>query len=499
MAASGYTPIQLYYSITGSNVPVATNLVNGELAINTADGKLYYKDSSGVVQLIASKAAAAGGGNAANITGGAANEILVQLGPNSTGFVTAPTGPNTYLQWNGSGFVWASSVGPTGPTGSTGATGPTGPTGATGTAGVNGPTGPTGSTGATGAVGPTGPTGPTGTAGANGPTGPTGPAGTSGGTGATGPTGPTGPTGVAGAAGTTGPTGPTGTAGANGPTGPTGATGAASSVPGPTGPTGAQGPTIYPGVGIAVSTGSGWGTSLADPLTLVHGGIGINSVTAGYIPFGNSATQLATSANLYFSTASTRLGVGTASPVATVHIRGGNSNNLTVDNDGSQYTTVGWYNNGTEKAQAYFDASNIQFVFGTDVSAPLILKTNTVERMRASATGNVSIGTTSTPIKFLVGGSDASGVPVGTTAQRPAASQGYTRFNSDTVQYEVANGTSWDSFAVSQAGGAIIENATTITADYTTSTTRNSGSFGPITINSGVTVTVPSGSIWTIV
>jgi hypothetical protein len=41
-------------------VPTAGNLVAGELAINTADGRLYYKDSSGVVQTIASKAGALG-------------------------------------------------------------------------------------------------------------------------------------------------------------------------------------------------------------------------------------------------------------------------------------------------------------------------------------------------------------------------------------------------------------------------------------------------------
>lgn len=63
MAASGYTPISLYYSATPGNTPVNTNLVNGELAINTADGKLFYKDSNGDVQIIASK----GGGGGAPI------------------------------------------------------------------------------------------------------------------------------------------------------------------------------------------------------------------------------------------------------------------------------------------------------------------------------------------------------------------------------------------------------------------------------------------------
>lgn len=55
MAQSGYTPIQLYYSTTASAVPSAGNLTNGELAVNIADGKLYYKDSGGTVRLLASQ------------------------------------------------------------------------------------------------------------------------------------------------------------------------------------------------------------------------------------------------------------------------------------------------------------------------------------------------------------------------------------------------------------------------------------------------------------
>lgn len=56
MAQAGYTPIQLYYSTTAAAVPIAGNLANGELAINITDGKLFYKDNSGVVQTIATKA-----------------------------------------------------------------------------------------------------------------------------------------------------------------------------------------------------------------------------------------------------------------------------------------------------------------------------------------------------------------------------------------------------------------------------------------------------------
>ena len=51
MAAPGnFTPISLYYSATAGHVPLAANLVNGELALNIADGNLFYKDLSGTVQ-----------------------------------------------------------------------------------------------------------------------------------------------------------------------------------------------------------------------------------------------------------------------------------------------------------------------------------------------------------------------------------------------------------------------------------------------------------------
>jgi hypothetical protein len=43
------------------------------------------------------------------------------------------------------------------------------------------------------------------------------------------------------------------------------------------------------------------------------------------------------------------------------------------------------------------------------------------------------------------------------------------------------------------------ENDTTMTIDYTITSGKNAGTFGPVTINSEVTVTIPSGSVWSIV
>jgi len=52
MAQTGFTPIQLYYSITAGASPIASSLANGELAINITDGKLFYKENTGTISVI---------------------------------------------------------------------------------------------------------------------------------------------------------------------------------------------------------------------------------------------------------------------------------------------------------------------------------------------------------------------------------------------------------------------------------------------------------------
>ena len=63
MAQTGFSPLKIYASSTAGNTPSASKLINdtsgSELAINIYDGKLFYKDSTGTVQVIATKASAA--------------------------------------------------------------------------------------------------------------------------------------------------------------------------------------------------------------------------------------------------------------------------------------------------------------------------------------------------------------------------------------------------------------------------------------------------------
>ena len=73
------------------------------------------------------------------------------------------------------------------------------------------------------------------------------------------------------------------------------------------------------------------------------------------------------------------------------------------------------------------------------------------------------------------------------------------------------NGSGVLSFVDQSGGGAVgggsdklfIENGTTMTTNYTIGTefgsTCNALSAGPITINAGVTLTIPSGSVYTVV
>lgn len=56
MAQSGYTPIVLFNSGTSGNQPTTSNLQVGELAINYADGKLYYNNGTTIALLASSSA-----------------------------------------------------------------------------------------------------------------------------------------------------------------------------------------------------------------------------------------------------------------------------------------------------------------------------------------------------------------------------------------------------------------------------------------------------------
>lgn len=129
----------------GALVTVGTTAVN-----SGTTGYLLYNNAGTLGNLAASTLSV---GTATNVAGGAANQIVYQTGSGATSFLTAPTVTSTYLQWNGSAFVWTTFPGVSsfsaGTTGLTPNTATTGAVTLSGTLAVaNGGTGVTTSTGA---------------------------------------------------------------------------------------------------------------------------------------------------------------------------------------------------------------------------------------------------------------------------------------------------------------------------------------------------------------
>lgn len=95
-------------------------------------------------------------------------------------------------------------------------------------------------------------------------------------------------------------------------------------------------------------------------------------------------------------------------------------------------------------------------------------------------------------------GVGSAGVPSGTTAQRDVApAAGFLRFNSSLQSFEGFSGTAWGSVGggATGAGGdtVFVENSRIVTTNYTLSAGKSASMVGPLIINGGITVTVPSG------
>ena len=92
--------------------------------------------------------------------------------------------------------------------------------------------------------------------------------------------------------------------------------------------------------------------------------------------------------------------------------------------------------------------------------------------------------TTVGDIIYEATGPAAARLPIGTTGQILTVSGGIPSWQSNS--------------SGPQANGVIYENNLVISANYTLSSSKNGFSVGPITINSGVAVTVPSGQRWVV-
>jgi len=98
---------------------------------------------------------------------------------------------------------------------------------------------------------------------------------------------------------------------------------------------------------------------------------------------------------------------------------------------------------------------------------------------------------------------DSIDIPVGTTAQRPSSpTSGNMRYNTTTNSLEIYNGSAWEGTggATGASGEKIIyENEKQIDNSYTIATNFNAMTAGPVVLADGASVTIQTGSAWTIV
>jgi hypothetical protein len=118
-------------------------------------------------------------------------------------------------------------------------------------------------------------------------------------------------------------------------------------------------------------------------------------------------------------------------------------------------------------------------------------------------TGAVTLGSTLTMAgQLTLNNTGAAKLSVGTTGQRPTAVTGMVRYNSTTGKFEGYGATAWGALGGGATGGGadqvFVENGQTVTTDYTLTTGFNAMSTGPITVNSGVVVTIPTGARWVV-
>ena len=153
------------------------------------------------------------------------------------------------------------------------------------------------------------------------------------------------------------------------------------------------------------------------------------------------------------------VGVGTTTPTTNLTIVADN----TVDRgqfsiqprSANNTSQISFYDyNNVKSATIYQSYSDATWTFGNYRPSSMVFINNSVESMRITSNGNVGIGNTAPNLKLEVGGN----------------------MSVDTL----------------------IEFNSVITTNTTITNGRNALSAGPITLNNGITLTVPVGSVWTI-
>lgn len=180
---------------------------------------------------------------------------------------------------------------------------------------------------------------------------------------------------------------------------------------------------------------------------------------------------------------------------------GAKTSDPTLDNDGNALLAGSLYFNSVSQVMKLYTGSAWVAAYVSGVASSIGF----------TPAGNIAAVTVQAAIEELdaekvikTSSTGSAVVPASTQANRDASpAAGYFRFNTDLGKFEGHNGTTWGSVGGGATGGGadevFVETATTVTANYTITSGKNAMTAGPVTINSGVSITIPSGSVWTIV
>jgi hypothetical protein len=216
--------------------------------------------------------------------------------------------------------------------------------------------------------------------------------------------------------------------------------------------------------GLTPSSATSGAVTVAGTLVVGNGGTGLTSLTVGRIPFGDGTNPFGNSANLFFDSTNTRLGVGTASPAVTASLVGIDAMLIPKGATGDRPTGVSGYlrfNTTTSEFEGY-NGSAWASVGGAAISNDTSTASNIYPLSAAATSGTASTLYTSNA-KFL---------------------------------YKPSTGELQASELVASNG--IVVNSQTVSASYTIAAGTNAMSTGPVSVASGQSVTVASGSRWVV-
>ena len=234
---------------------------------------------------------------------------------------------------------------------------------------------------------------------------------------------------------------------------------------------------------------------------------------SGNLSWGTDSTLDSTKLPLAGGTMSGDINLGsndiTNGGTITGTFSGNITGNVTGDASGSSGSCTG--NAATATALATARAINgTNFDGSADITVTAAAGTLTGATLASGVTASslTSVGTlTGLTVSgnILMSGTGVLDIPAGTTAERPgSANTGMFRYNTTLNQFEGYKNTGWGEIGggAGATGGStdevFMENDQTVTTNYTLGTNKNAVSVGNLTVNNGVTITIPSNATWVV-